>query len=133
MIGYREKQKDREIAASSVPVTVVVASATAIFVVFFAVLEVALGVVVVSHVVVLVLVELVVFELLDFVVVRVLLLGRLVLGLVLGFFVLVEFGELVARGLCVDLELLLARVGLVALVVGDVEYVPELFREVFLL
>ena len=71
-------------------------------------------------------------ELLDFVVVRVLLLGRLVLGLVLDFFVLVEFSELVACGLGVDLERLLAPVGVVVLPFG-VDYVPELFREVFLL
>ena len=119
------------IAARLVPI-IVVPSATAVFVVLFAVLEVALGVVVVSHVVVFVLVELVVLELLDFVVVRVLLFGRLVLGLVLDFFVIVELGELVARGLCVDLQRLLARVGLVGLALG-VDYVPELFREVFLL
>jgi hypothetical protein len=121
----------RGIAARLVPI-VVVASATAVFVVFLAILEVALGVVVVSHVVVLVLLEVVVLELLDQVVIRVLLLGRFVVGLVLGVFVVVELGELVAGGLCVDLECLLARIGVLALALG-INYVPELFREVFLL
>lgn len=132
MIGYRENQKDWGIAANSVPVTVVVASAAAVFVVFFAVLKVALGVVVVSHIVVLVLVEIVIFELFDFVVVRVFLLGSFVVGLVVGLVVLVELCELVAGGLCVDLEGLYACAGIFALTLG-VNYVPELFREVFLL
>lgn len=119
------------IAARLVPI-IVVPSATAVFVVLFAVLEVALGVVVVSHVVVFVLVEVVVLELLDLVVIRVLLLGRFVVSLVLGVFIFVELGKLVAGGLCVDLERLLARIGVLALALG-VNDVPELFREVLLL
>ena len=119
------------IAARLVPI-IVVPSATAVFVVFLAVLEVALGVVVVSHVVVLVFVKVVVLELLNLVVIRVLLLSGFVVGLVLGVVVVVELGELVAGGLCVDLERLLARVGVLALALG-VNDVPELFREVLLL
>ena len=114
-----------------IPVTVIVASAATVFVVFFAVLEVALGVVVVSHVVVFVFVEIVVFDLLDFVVFRVLLLGRFIFGFVLGFVGLVKVCELIARGFGVDFECLLARVWVVALAFG-VNYVPKLLREVFL-
>jgi len=125
-------QRRGKIAARLIPVTVVVASAAAVFVVFFAVLEVAFGVVVVSHVVVFVFVEFVVFDLLDFVVFRVFLLGRFIVCLVLDFVGVVEVCKLVACGFCVDFECLFARVRVVALAFG-VNYVPKLFREVLLL
>lgn len=121
----------RGVRSRLIPVTIVVAATTAVFVVFFAIFEVALGVVVVSHVVVFVLVELVVFQLLDLVVVGVLLLRCFVLGLVFGFVGVIEVCELVARGLCADFECLFARVWVVALAFG-INYVPELFGEVVL-
>jgi hypothetical protein len=114
-----------------VPIAIVVTSAATLVVVLLAVLEVFLAVVVVSHIVVFILVELVVLELLDLVVLRVLLFRGLAIGLVLGLVVLVKVGELVAGGLCVDFERLFAGVRVAALAFG-VDYVPELFREVFL-
>lgn len=122
--------KRRGFRSQLIPITVVVAATATVFVVFLAVFEVALGIVVVSHIVVFVLVEFVVFELLDLVVVGVLLLRRFVFGLVLGFVGVVEVCELVAGRLCVDFERLLARVRVVALAFG-INYVPELFGEVF--
>jgi hypothetical protein len=129
ILQEEEMAKEREIAARLIPVTVVVAAATAIFVVFFAVFKVALGVVVVSHVVVFVFVEFVVFDFLDFVVFRIFLLGRFILGLVLGFVGVVEVCELVACGFCVDFKCLFARVWVVAFAFR-VNYVPELFWKV---
>ena len=65
MIGYQEKTKGYR--SRLVPVAIVVTSTTALVIVFLAVLEVFLSVVIVSHVVVFVLVEFVVLEFLDLV------------------------------------------------------------------
>jgi hypothetical protein len=125
------RKRQRGYRSRLVPIAIVVTSTTTLVIVLLAVLEVFLAVVVVSHIVILILVELVVLELLDLVVFRVLLLRGLAVRLVPNLVVLVKVGKLVAGGLCVDFERLFAGVRVAALAFG-VDYVPELFGEVFL-
>lgn len=129
--GVGRRKDEGGVAGILVPITIIITPTPTILVIFLAVLEVFLAIVVVSHVVVFVLIELVVLEFLDLVVFRILLLRSLVVRLVLDFVVLVKVGKLVAGGLGVDFESLFARVRVVTLAFG-VDYVPQLFREVFL-
>lgn len=131
-VGYQKGRKTKKNQPAQLVPVVVVSASTAVFVVFLAVLEIALGVVIVGHVVIFVFVKLVVFEFLDFVVFGILLFGLLVLGFVLCLVGVVKVGELVASRLGVDLEGLPLRVGVLALALR-VNNVPELFREMFLL